>query len=300
MPFEPAVCGPQASSALNALVRTLERRNQPYNASLYHTFTQPSGTAFEADLLLSCTGFDHSAVCRIVDRAISRDMLQTTGDEELLEAFGNPLGLEAFHYPSVGMIVAHIRGCLLPKITTSRTQRWGNAFSDTLFGPRVAKVLNSLLKLEVWVANGGVGMGLLHARIFVGHPSRRPLALCIQQGTAYAADVLTVQHNFPLGGLATFLHKAEPRADFGLMNALFQTGPPPPREDADQFFEAVRDAIRSVRAEMLYVTETVDGRMVPILSAGHPRLGADSWLGRMDQEVLRMIVCMGAGVEFVK
>ena len=259
--FSPKLYGPTASTALNALVRTLETQDQPYNPSLYHTFTLPEGTAFEADILMSCTGLDESPIGRVVNSAISRDVMPggVVGDnaEELLSAFGNPIRCSlatGFHYPSLVDTVMEIRAHL-PKATFTRQQRRGEAFKDALFGPRVAKVLNALHAFEVWVASGSRAIKFTHSAMLGNHLARRPYALCTEEGTAYAADVLTLQHNFPLLGLTRFLFEAEPGADFGLKISLFPAFCNPlvsgdPERYYIDFAESVTAAMRNLRIEM--------------------------------------------------
>ena len=292
MSFSPEIYGQTVSSVLNALVCALETRNQPYNQSLYHTFTQPSGTAFEVDLLLSCTGLDHSPFGRVVNSATSRDMVQG-GDGELLRAFGNPIrcsiNTTGFHYPTVVHTVMRIRSHL-PKMTSIRKRRSGNAFKDTLFGPRVAKALNALLAFEVWVASGSRDIKFTHSAILGNHLARRPYALCIEEGTAYAADVLTVQHNFPLLGLTKFLWEAEPRADFGLMDALFPAFCAEPSKEPEHythFAESVTAAMRNLRIEMFYTTPVTDQNLVHVVpSAVYP------CLGETDHEFMSLVTGM--------
>jgi hypothetical protein len=260
--FSPKLYGKKASTALNALVHTLETQDQPYNPSLCHTFTTPEGTAFEADTLMSGTGLDESPIGRVVNSAISRDVMPggVGGDAELLSAFGDPIRCSAksgFHYPSLVNTVMEIRANL-PKATLNRQQRRGEAFKDALFGPRVAKVLNALHAFEVWVASGSRAIQFTHSAMFSNHQHRRPYALCTEEGTAYAADVLTLQHNFPLLGLTRFLFEAEPGCDFGLKTSLFPAFCNP-LVSGDRcyidFAESLTAAMRNLRIEMFCASQ---------------------------------------------
>jgi hypothetical protein len=296
--FSPKVYGPTASTALNALVRTLETQDQPCNPSLYHTFIKPEGSAFEADMLMSCTGFDESPIGRVVNSAISRDVMPggAGGDaEELLSAFGNPILLRTatgFHCPSLVDTVMEIRANL-PKTTVTRQPRRGQAFKDALFGPQIARVLNALHAFEVWVASGSRAIKFTHSDMFSNQTFRRPYALCTEEGTAYAADVLTLQHNFPLLGLTRFLFEAKPGADFGLKDALFPAFCNPlvsgdPERYYIDFAESLTAAMRNLRIAMFSVSQ--QGMLVHV---GHSlSVHWAEYHTETDEEFMRLIAGM--------
>jgi hypothetical protein len=193
-------------------------------------------------------------------------------------------------------------------------------FDDLLFGPHVAKVLNALMELEIQTAE----RTLVHcphfwphyALFFMGEQEeevlRLPFALVRTTNgsvTAVAADLLLLQHAF---------HQDKPRpyelahrlynrhlepvirtgGDFGLLKALSPTfhGALPTTKkrmaqvDIMHFRQMFGTAIGNVRAEIDFITTTIDRVAVPILMAGTPRLGSESPLGKIEKEVLCIIV----------
>ncbi len=277
--FLESVVGPRAVPVLNAMVSELER---PENTDeslkfLIHTFTHPSSTRFEADLLLSCTGLSWSSVCRQVrnsDAAVggTRKAVNTrkTIATEIIET--------------------------RESIPGTYTIRRGPAFSDTLFGPSVAKVLNGLLALEISAVDSVSApqyFWALSAPLFDFPELRKrrgSFAVRSEYGTAFAADALVLQHRLSKDELSTFLRLNKVN-DFGLSQALFPAFEEPlgySEMGIIQFDKRVNSALQNVRREMYRVHTVVHGKAVHILMAR----GTGSPLAAIEPEILLMIVKM--------
>ena len=282
MPFSPAVYNAQVAAALNALESDLDTREDRLSER-YHMFTKFSGTDFEADLLLSHSGFKLSGVGRV----LSAMGYETDAQKKLLDAFG---AADAFPL-QIMAVVTKLRGLIKPSDRPARTTP---AFRDTLFGPRVAQVLNALLAAEV----SGPGRHYFWPRYAFTMScvaDRQPFALLTDEGTAAAADLLVLQHSSCQDELATFLRMNAD--DFGVKAALLYFEPRLNGVDPDpNAFKALfQSAIGNVRSEMYRVATTVDNRAVPVLMAKNRRLGSNSLLGMIDPCVLGMIVRMVLG-----
>jgi hypothetical protein len=280
MPFSPAVYNAQVAAALNALESDLDTREDRLSER-YHMFTKFSGTDFEADLLLSLSGLKLSGVGRV----LSAMSYETDAQKKLLDAF-----VEADAFPlQIMAVVTELRGL----IKTNRPARTTPAFRDTLFGPRVAQVLNALLAAEV----SGPGRHYFWPRYAFTMScvtDRQPFALLTDKGTAAAADLLVLQHSSCQDELATFLRMNAD--DFGVKAALFYFEPRFVMHDDPNAFKALfQSAIGNVRSEMYRVATTVDNRAVPVLMAKNRRLGCNSPLGRMEVEILDWIVRLVLG-----
>jgi hypothetical protein len=287
MNFSPADYGQRTAAVLNALVSKLAMKNQPYNTSLYHTFTTPEGTGIEVDLLLSCSGFEFSPIGRVITNAATYSLTKH-GDEDLLRGFNNPFHNKPRDHGCSAIVkqVLEMRKAAkkvpFPKISCMYN------FSDALFGPKVAKVLNALLSLEASFAECPKHQKYVPRFCNQFHSkAREPFALYSGKGTAYAADILTLEHNFPLGGLTTHveLQEYDSRVERALFPAFGELVP------AD-LNTSVETAIRNVRKDMFYVVHTVEPTIVPVVMAGHSRLGRGSHLQKLNADVLRIIVRM--------
>lgn len=277
--FLESVVGPRAVPVLNAMVSELERPEGTDESLkfLIHTFTHPSSTRFEADLLLSCTGLSWSSVGRHVRNA---DVV--TGDSREV--------VNTRH--TIATSIIEIR----ESIPGAFTLRSRPAFGDTLFGPRVANVLNGLLALEISAVddyNTPEYFWALSAPLFEFpelRGRRRTFALTSEYGTVFAADALVLQHRLSKDELSTFL-RLNKVDDFGLSQALFpafEEAPPVGEVVTMEFDKLVNSALQNVRREMYRVHNVVHGKAVHILMAR----GTQSPLAAVEPEILLMIVKM--------
>ena len=286
MPFSPEIYGAQAATALNAL-------SDSEQGTGFVMFTKTKGTLFEADLLLSCAGLFNSPVHRLMLDCRPGEgvhwLMLSSGSENvgLAEKF---LGKKSSSRLEILGLVRRLRSSL-PRPVSSRS---GPAFSDAKFGPRVAKVLNALLALEIAVAgdNGvdqrtdGVSISYPQAQAFGPWDERPAFALQVEEGTTFAAELLLHR----AGALTLFLEEAKERKeDFGIMDALFPAfGKVPTGVFSSDFSRAVTNA----RVEMYALLVVVVRWAMAVLMAGVHRLGRNSPLATIDQGVLKMIVEM--------
>jgi hypothetical protein len=272
--FSPLVVGPRAAPALDALVTMLQEEGSE------HTFTIPVGSAFEAGLMLTCTGLRWSCAGRLL-----RDM----GAGDVLAHFA-PTPSDNVRR-AVMNSVFDMRDSVRRGMKRNGT-RSGPAFSDALYGSAVAKVLNGLLALEVHVLD-------IQPRVCYFWPlesvlfendgeKRRSIALHSEHGTAFAADILTLQYRLSKEELATFLRRGTPNA-FGIADALFPAfGTPPSANMPIPAYNAlVTSALVNVRREMFRVHTAV-----AVLMATHARLGGASQLAVLEDEIICMILRM--------
>ena len=342
MPFSPDIYGQQNAAALNTLERKLTTLLvSRYSSARRFPFHTPDGTPLEADLMLSCTGFKWSLVGRVMKN--SKKAFQgkySEVDREVLDLFiTTPLSQQTLYpYGATVESILKLRDSIRQQVAVQNyychspeeggirhqseatTAAAAVFFDDLLFGPHVAKVLNALMELEIRTAE----RTLVHcphfwphyALFFMGEQEeevlRLPFALVRTtkgSGTAFAADLLLLQHAF---------HQDKPRpyelahrlynrhlepvirtgGDFGLLKALSPTfhGALPTTKkrmaqvDIMHFRQMFGTAIGNVRAEIDFITTTIDRVAVPILMAGTPRLGSESPLGKIEKEVLCIIV----------
>ena len=314
MAFSPTVYGDRAAAMLNLMVE--EFRNESAKgvfSKKFYTNTQPEGTPFEADILLSCSNIESSAVNSILRRmdpqsyyfdevpefigVFFTDSSQYTMlVNEYKEACTNDArrAVSSKIIESVLNAVLDIRRsirCLLKPEEPSPTP----AFSDTLFGPHVAKVMNSFLQVEIQLTENEITLSsrpkdrynwetvfgsLIQSSSL--SDERKSFALRAGKGTAFAGDFLTLQYHGCsyriLNGTALPLIK----------DALF------PEFEKDykgkqNNTEEVNSALRNVREEMVFLTDVVHHEALPILMAGVHRLGRDSFFKDVDHELMRMM-----------
>ena len=300
MAFSPDVYGPRAANALNTMVQRLDSRNNRFSHDFYF-HTQPTGTPFEADLLLSCTGTARSAVGSVIyNTGLFTNGLQY--DTALLNAI-TPKPMQGNMIPILKDSIMEIRKEVHEATRPLCVGRGeDNAFSTTLLGPRIAKVLNGLLALEIHGMNGGGPQYFwpkYHVVFDDPDERRKSFAMGTERGTMFAADLLIKQylHDTPYNSLPIFIRRAKPGEDFGLMDALLPylgqdfTGSDDQMRPGN-FFGLVRDAISNVHEEMCSIVRAANERAIPTLMAGNPRLGRDSPLGKLENEILCMITRM--------
>ena len=146
MPFSQQIYGAQAATALNALA-------DPIQGSGFVTsmFSEAEGTPFEADLLLGCSGLCNSPVYRLMRPSSPTDVFVPSDCYRLVEKF---IGKKPSTRPEVLDLVRQLRRSIPRLVSGTRS---GPAFSNAKFGPRVARLLNALLALEIAVVgNTGV------------------------------------------------------------------------------------------------------------------------------------------------
>ncbi len=309
--FSPDTFDPHTASVLNTIEGKLDTMYTKDSCARRFPFHKPEGTPLEADLMLSCTGLKWSVMGRVLKNY--EDVMEDSHGSvncELLSLFVPKRRCGKYrklrHYKQIVETIFESRGAIKNKSQRLYPSSSTNAFSDLLFGPHVAKVLNALLEWEIQMAEGK-----WHTYYHLcfedqnNEPTNKmPFALINGRGTAFAADLLLAQHAFheddpETEDLSFFLLFSEPNhGDFGLMDALFPMFKKLPADvkrtidDYRNFNHFFGIAIGNVRAEMHFITTTIDRYAVPTLMAGIPRLGGRSHLGMIDREVLCMIVRM--------
>jgi hypothetical protein len=327
--FQPAIYGVHAAAALEALYTRLHITDADEsfintNFSVqYYLMTQPSGSRFEAEILLSCNGIKGSPVGQMIYE-IGRcfqpeDAIDLDIDTETLSHF---ISLETLHEKTTQhprsrhynkkvqdnyntMVASAVQSVLLYRTDinwcNSGTEPvTGPVFSDTLFGPYVSKVFNSLMKLEIRLADNDTRPSAFpdnHRETFAALDDldeRMSSALHSERGTAFAGDLLVLQHvrSVQTGSMIIKL-KEEEGFECGLVDALFPMFGDLPKP-LDQIGMlgldiSIHSALKQVRLEMDYIIRIVHGQALPILMAGNRRLGEDSPLGTLDAEILRWI-----------
>ena len=324
MAFTPSVYGELASTVLNTMAERYDLRGDRGNSvhsAVYHTITEPEGTRLEADILLSCSNIGRSAVNQTLRYVDPEDELFGVADREMHCFFRDPAQYEAMieksHGPhgrafksmvldakkSVISTVLECRGSIrqIPVQTSS-----GPVFSDGLFGPHVAKVMNSLLEAEIdCTENYGVYESPPPSEWFLVEKWRQEkrvhtsLVSLVQsdaqslerrsfaqeKGTAFAGDMLVRMHAI------TFNHdkfeggSVAARKVREALFPVFQYSPSGVETPNISF----RKAFHNVRLEMDFVHRIVHGEVLPFLMAAGPRLGRESPLRDVDVEVMRII-----------
>ena len=320
--FSPAIYGPRAAAALDAITHEITPDEDKLHTGCFDTIenyvmTHPEGSHFEADILLSCSDFNSSPIDRLIRRidyafhgsrrsnkSISLFLPLNTLQEKL-KVFKASRFLHYREYKerdeSISTFFSSVlkyRGAIR---ITGEVRATGPAFSDSLFGPHVAKVFNSLLALEIRLVDNdarpeGFPEHNRNLMLAVDHSEqRRSFSLRSGKGTAFAGDVLVLQHKQAArtGVMLKKLKEAE-GFDCGLMDALFPEFndlPTPLDQIRDSDFElAINMALIEVRYEMDLVITTIHGKALPFLMAWHRRLGRDSPLKVLDTQVLCHIV----------
>ena len=327
MSFSPDVYGPRLATALEAHVARLELRYEfgamvypPYQQSI-RTITKPEGTFAEADYLLGCSDVMYSPVYRLL-RSFNADEIDDESESidpderektlpfapdlitQVNRIYDAPQRSEKIKrheelQSSFIHSVLEFRQTLRRQITPTADPSPSAFFSNTLFGPHVAKVMNSLLSLEIRLTDNDTLPSHFpkhhRSKIIACDQSeqRRTIALRSGQGTAFLGDALVLQYSLTsmTGYMIRALSKKE--GDFGLMDALFpKFGAMKANIETYMLDHKIREALENVRREMRRVIVIVDGKAVPTLMAGNRRLGQDSPLGKLDSEVLCMIARM--------
>lgn len=299
MAFSSDVYGPRAANALNTMVLHLDTRN---NSEDFHFHTQPTGTPFEADLLLSCTGTDRSAVGSVIYNGV----LFAAGlqyDTALMNSITSE-PIQGNMIPTLKDSIMEIRKEVHEATRPLCVGRGeDDAFSTKLLGPRIAKVLNGLLALEINAMNRGLGQRYFWSQydpVFDTPDERREsFAMGTERGTMFAADLLIKQylHNTPYNTISIFIRMAKPGEDFGLMDALLPylgqdfTGSDDQMRPGN-FARLVRDAINNVHEEMCTIVLSANEKAIPTLMASIPRLGSNSMLAKLEKGILCMIAQM--------
>lgn len=315
MAFSPAIYGPRTAAALDALHKIMYKDKIERKTSFwYYTIIPASGTMLEADLLLSCSDVMSSPVYRLFKynveiRTELTDIFAPEKDKKISDE-----------------IIAHsivefrrsIRGVFNKNAAVATVTTTIDSFSDTLFGPCLAKVLNGLLILEIKLANARPTDGLdTYYRATIekvdshSPPAYQPFALQSEKGTAFAGDLLLLQYSlssYIVGDMVLLF----PEESALLMKALFpefkgksfawdqrewedllpELEKPRNAIDRFKFNSLIGKALGEARREMEFVVNVIHGRALVILMAGNRRLGENSPLGALDTELLRMIARM--------
>jgi hypothetical protein len=320
--FSSTIYGTRAAAALDAITHEITPDEDKLHTGCFETIensvmTHPEGSHFEADILLSCSDINGSPIDHLIRRidyafhgsrksnkSISLFLPLNTLQEKLKVLRSSHLlhyRENKFRNESISTFLSSVlayRGAIR---ITGEVRATGPAFSDGLFGPHVAKVFNSLLALEIRLADNdtrpeGFPEQNRNLMLAVDHSEqRRSFALRSGKGTAFAGDVLVLQHiQAPRIGVMLKKLKETEGFDCGLMDALFPEFndlPPPLDQIRESDFElAINMALIEVRYEMDLVITTIHGKALPVLMALHRRLGRDSPLKALDAEILCHIV----------
>jgi hypothetical protein len=314
MAFSPTVYGDRAAAMLNLLAEEFRcERAEGLFSKIFYTNTQPEGTPFEADILLSCSNIEKNAVNCILRRMdpqsyffdeipefIGVFFADSSQYTVLVNEYSGARTIDARRAVSSKIIesvlnaVLDIRRsirCLLKPEEPSPTP----AFSDTLFGPHVAKVMNSLLQVEIQHTENEITLSSRPEDRFTWvtvfgsltqssslSDERKSFALRAGKGTAFAGDFLTLQYyncDYKiLNGTALPLIKDAlfPEFEKDIMGKQNNT-------------EEVNRALHNVREEMVFLTDVVHHEALPILMAGVRRHGRESLFRDMDYELMRIM-----------
>jgi hypothetical protein len=311
MAFSPTVYGDRAAAILNVMADEYrsESKNGIYTKKFY-TNTQPEGTPFEADILLSCNNIKSSAVARVLSRLDPKSCYCDEEPEYIRLFFTDPSQYSAMlkEYDeaptgdarrlirskiseSILNVVLDIRrsvrGMLKPDEPTQTP-----AFSDTLFGPHVAKVMNSFLQVEIQLADNEITLSprpedrfkwdTVIASQIQSSPltgEHRSFALRTGKGTAFAGDFLTLKYCGLRIGNALPL----------IQDALFPEFEKDYKGEKNYNTASVNSAMLNVREEMVFLTDIVHNQALPILMAGVRRLGRESLFRDVDYELMRIM-----------
>jgi hypothetical protein len=314
MAFSPTVYGDRAAAMLNLLAEEFRcERAEGFFSKKFYTNTQPEGTPFEADILLSCSNIETNAVNSILRRMdpqsyyfveipefIGVFFTDSSQYTVLVNEYNEACTDDAKRAVSSKIIesvlnaVLDIRRsirCLLKPEEPSPTP----AFSDTLFGPHVAKVMTSLLQVEIQHTENEITLSSRPEDRFTWvtvfgsltqssslSDERKSFALRAGKGTAFAGDFLTLQYYRCgyriLNGTALPLIK----------DALFPEFEKDYKGEQNNT-EEVNRALRNVREEIVFLTDVVHHEALPILMAGVHRLGRDSFFKDVDHELMRIM-----------
>jgi hypothetical protein len=317
MAFSPSVYGDRAAAALNVMANVYRwSSGKERNTENYYTKTQPEGTLFEADLLLSCNYVRTNAVNYMLCCMDPMDYQFDNKHNYASLFFTDPTQYTAMvneyneaHESSAQKLVrSKIKQSVLNSILEFRKSIRNMAgpeeplqtptFSDTVFGPHVAKVMNSILQVEIQLTENEITISSLpedrnkQETVFNSlmqssslSDQRKSFALRSGKGTAFAGDFLVLQH---------FRSQGSKLKD-GNDNAL-----PLVRDAFFPEFEydvkrrkslkvSVPSALINVRGEMVFLTDVVHKQALPILMAGIHRLGRESLFRDMDRELMCMI-----------
>ena len=324
MAFAPSVYGELTATVLNTMAERYELRGDRGNSvqsAVCHTITEPEGTRLEADILLSCSNIGRSALNQTLRYVDPEDELFGVEDQSMQCFFRDPAQFEAMVEKSHGphgqafksMVLDAKKSVISTVLECRRSIRQipvqtlsGPVFSDGLFGPHVAKVMNSLLEAEIdCTENYGVYESPPPSEWFLVEKWRQEkrvhtsLVSLVQsdaqslerrsfaqeKGTAFAGDMLVRMHAI------TFNHdkfeggSVAARKVREALFPVFQYSPSGVETPNISF----RKAFHNVRLEMDFVHRIVHGEVLPFLMAAGPRLGRESPLRDVDVEVMRII-----------
>jgi hypothetical protein len=320
MSFSPSVYGERTATALNSLAGQVEFRGDRsgFFEPVYHIITEPEGTLLEADLLLSCNlagkvplfnlmGFLYTDENLLKVQGYKSNMLAFFGDPArfttLNESRKKPHDREKAVAELKEMIVGSVleyRKSIRETVEPEKVST-GPAFSNSLFGPHVAKVMNSLFELEIqlstndnahlsgqrlWFSLDEQRIKSIQALVRSHEHSKehKVFALQSRKGTAFAGDMLVLKYFMDLDRTVLKSEAAQEFRD----SLLPEFGRDPyGNEMAEQ--TNIHQALHNVRKEMWFVHKVVHGQALPVLMAGIPRLGSGSVLSTVDKEVLCMI-----------
>ena len=327
MAFPPSVYGERAATVLNTLVERDDLRGErgpwSYYDVKYHTMTEPEGTLLEADILLTCSNNGRSALYLTLRYVNPKDDLFNEDEPALLRLFQDPTQyqtmLDTYHktHPrdarramvynvqkSVVDTILECRRSIRQIAGEDKPQSSSPVFGDGLFGPHVAKVMNSLLEAEIeftednppllefpsyTAQNESERKTQLLSLVLVNEHSqeRRSFALRSGKGTAFAGDMLVQMHY-----TAYFHDKLEGDSPVArkVREALYPDFECDLSGEITAFNSSICQALQNVRLEMDFVRRIVHGEALPVLMAGIPRLGSESILNMVDKELLCMIV----------
>jgi len=312
MAFPPSVYGDRAAAALNVMAEIYKKTEYSGMDKTYYSMTQPEGTLFEADLLLSCNNVQGNAVNYIMgiidpDNECTysshlctpfvpdqtqydamREEYRTTRDRYTEETIRT--NIKKLVVNSVLEIRKSVRDMVGPEEVSPTP-----AFSDHLFGHHVAKVMNGLLNVEIQLTENDTTLprpnGNDQQQVFKSliqssslEEQRRSIALRSGKGTAFAGDFLVLQHFrsrcheiMDKDGQAVPLVK-------GALFPAFEHDITLSKQCTD-----VLTAITHVREEIDFVNRIIHGQVLPFLMGSGPRLGRESPFLAMDREIMCII-----------
>ena len=320
MAFSPSVYGDRAAAMLNVVAEVYKWRDEYKEDEFsprFFTRTQPEGTPFEADICTSCSSVRFNAFNVILQRMGPDDDLYDDENEYAKHFFADPAEYDAMceAYKKTGDSAAQTAICTQIKETIISSmlefrktirevvepeKEETLAFSDSLYGPPLAKVMNCLLVVEIQLTENDFTTtpprhpesGGEHQQIFQSlmlknslSDQRRSFALRSGKGTAFAGDLLVLQH-FRSRGLE--LKDGKGKMLPLIKDALYPVFRYNYQGKRSRKSFAV-NLLCNVKTEAAFVLDIVHGQALPILMAGVHRLGRESLFRDMDDELMRII-----------
>jgi hypothetical protein len=320
MAFSPSVYGDRAAAMLNVVAEVYQWRDEYKDDGCpprFFTRTQPEGTPFEADICTSCNPVRFNAVNMILQRMSPDDDLYDDENEYASHFFADPAEYTAMceEYKKTDdpaaqtAISTKIKETIISSMLEFRKtireavkpeEEETLAFSDSLYGPHLAKVMNCLLVVEIQLTENDLTTARLrhpdsggeHQQVFQSLmlknsllDQRRSFALRSGKGTAFAGDLLVLQH---LRSRGFELKDGKGKMLPLIKGALFPEFRYNFKGNRSHRSFAV-NLLCNAKTEAAFILDIVHGQALPILMAGIHRLGHESLFRDMDRELMCMI-----------